>query len=74
MMPSERIAAALAIWPGREADVAREVGVSPRLLRCWAGKPGGRFKAPSEADAEKVETGVRALLQDCLAKLGGAGR
>lgn len=67
--PADRIRAALAIWPGREVDVAREVGVSARLLRCWAGKPGGRFKAPSDADAERVETGVRALLQDCIARL-----
>ena len=55
----------------READVALEVGVSTRLLRCWGGKPGGRFKPPNETDAEKVETGVRALLQDCLARLSG---
>ena len=71
MTPTERIATALAIWPGREADVALEVGVSTRLLRCWGGKPGGRFKPPNETDAEKVETGVRALLQDCLARLSG---
>lgn len=71
MTPSERVAAALAIWPGREVDVAKEVGVSKGLLRMWSGKPGGRHRAPSEMDAEKVETGVRALLQDCLAKLNG---
>lgn len=69
MTPTDRIATALAIWPGREADVAREVGVSKCLLRMWSGKPGGRHRAPSEADAEKVETGVRALLQDCIARL-----
>ena len=71
MTPSERIASALAIWPGAEVDVAEEVGVSKSLLRLWCGKPGGRHKPPSEADAEKVETGVRALLQDCIAKLEG---
>ena len=71
MTPVERIAAALAIWPGAEVDVAEEVGVSKSLLRMWSGKPGGRHKPPSEGDAEKVETGVRALLQDCIAKLDG---
>ena len=71
MTPAERIATALAIWPGAEVDVAEEVGVSQSLLRLWCGKPGGRHRAPSEGDAEKVETGVRALLQDCLAKLEG---
>jgi hypothetical protein len=71
MTPGERIATALAIWPGREVDVSMEVGVSKSLLRMWSGKPGGRYTPPSEADAERVETGVRALLQDCLAKLNG---
>ena len=71
MTPAERITHALAVWPGREVDVAEEVGVSKSLLRLWSGKPGGRHRAPSEADAEKVETGVRALLQDCIAKLDG---
>lgn len=69
MTPTERIAAALAIWPGREVDVAVEVGVSARLLRCWSGKPGGRFKAPTEADVERVEQAVRALLVDRLSRL-----
>lgn len=69
MTPSKRIATALAIWPGREADVAREVGVSKGLLRCWGGKPGGRFKPPSEADAEQVEQAVKALLVDRLSQL-----
>lgn len=71
MTPTDRIATALAIWPGREVDVAKEVGVSKCLLRMWSGKPGGRHRAPSEGDAERVETGVRALLQDCIAKLDG---
>ena len=71
MTPGERIATALAIWPGAEVDVSRQVGVSKSLLRMWSGKPGGRHTPPSEGDAERVETGVRALLQDCLAKLDG---
>ena len=69
MTPVERIAAALAIWPGAEVDVAAEVGVSKSLLRMWSGKPGGRHRAPSEADAERVETGVRALLVKRLGRL-----
>lgn len=71
MTPTERIAAALAIWPGREVDVATEAKVSMSRLRVWAGKGSGRYMVPTEEDAEKVETGVRALLQDCLAKLNG---
>ena len=69
MTPAERIATALAIWPGAEVDVAEEVGVSKSLLRLWSGKPGGRHRAPSEADAERVETGVRALLVKRLGRL-----
>lgn len=69
MTPAERIATALAIWPGAEVDVAEEVGVSKSLLRLWCGKPGGRHRAPSEADAERVETGVRALLVKRLGRL-----
>lgn len=69
MTPTGRIAAALAIWPGREADVAREVGVSKCLLRMWSGKPGGRHRAPSEGDAERVEESVSRLLRDRLVRL-----
>tara|TARA_R110000868_G_scaffold115084_10_gene307677 strand:- start:2185 stop:2406 length:222 start_codon:yes stop_codon:yes gene_type:complete len=69
MTCAERIATALAIWPGREVDVAKEVGVSKSLLRMWSGKPGGRHTPPSEADAGKVELAVRALLVSRLGML-----
>lgn len=62
MTPTQRIAAALAIWPGREVDVAAEAGVSKSRLRAWAGSPGPSYAAPTEADAERVERAVRALL------------
>lgn len=69
MTPGERIATALVIWPGREVDVAQKVGVSKSLLRMWSGKPGGRHAPPSEGDAQRVETGVRALLVERLGQL-----
>lgn len=69
MTPSERIATALAIWPGREADVAVGAGVSKSRLRAWAGFPGPSYAAPTEADAERVERAVRALLVARLTQL-----
>lgn len=69
MTPTERIALALAIWPGREADVAEEAEVSKSRLRAWAGLPGPSYAAPTEADAERVERAVRALLVDRLSQL-----
>lgn len=69
MTPTQRIAAALAIWPGREADVAQEAGVSKSRLRAWAGLPGPSYAAPTEGDAERVERAVRALLVDRLSQL-----
>ena len=72
MTPTQRIAAALAIWPGREVDVAVEAGVSKSRLRVWAGLGVGRYNAPTEADAERVERAVRALLVTRLAQLCAA--
>lgn len=69
MAPSERIATALAIWPGREADVAAEAGVSKSRLRGWAGLPGAKYATPTEADAERVERAVRVLLVGRLSQL-----
>ena len=72
MTPSDRIATALAIWPGREADVADEAGVSKSRLRVWAGLGVGRYMAPTEDDAERVEQAVKALLVARLHELAGA--
>lgn len=72
MTPTQRIATALAIWPGREADVAAEAGVSKSRLRVWAGLGVGRYTAPTEADAEQVEQAVKALLVARLHELAGA--
>lgn len=72
MTPTDRIRAALAIWPGREADVAVKARVSKSRLRVWADKGEGRFKAPSDADAEQVEQAVRTLLVERLTRLVGA--
>ena len=69
MTPSERIATALAIWPGREVDVAQEVGVSKSRLRVWAAKGEGRYMVATEADARGVETAVRTLLVERLERL-----
>jgi hypothetical protein len=69
MTPSERIASALAIWPGRELDVAEKVGVSKSRLRVWAGLAEGRYFAPAKGDAVKVEVAVRELLVERLSWL-----
>jgi hypothetical protein len=69
MTPAERIANALAIWPGREVDVAEKVGVSKSRLRVWAGLAEGRYFAPTEADAERVVRVIEALLYDALHSL-----
>lgn len=72
MTPSERIALALAIWPGREVDVAAEAGVSKSRLRVWAGLGVGRYMAPTDSDADLVEQAVKALLVARLHELAGA--
>ena len=69
MTPGERIATALAIWPGAEVDVAVKVGVSKSRLRVWAAKGDGRYMVPTEADARGVEAAVRALLVERLGQL-----
>ena len=69
MNPAERIARALAIWPGRELDVAEKVGVSKSRLRVWAGLAEGRYFPPTASDAECVVEAVRTLLNAALAKL-----
>lgn len=69
MTPAERITHCLAMWPGREVDVADRAGVSKSRLRVWAAKGEGRYMVPTDDDAERVETAVRALLQECIAKI-----
>lgn len=69
MTPTERIATALAIWPGRELDVAEKVGVSKSRLRVWAELAEGRYLAPTEGDAARVEVAVRELLVERLSRL-----
>lgn len=70
MAPSERIAAALVIWPGTVPAVAQEAGVSKSRLRTWAGLEQGRYSAPTAEDADRVEGAVRALFVARLAQLG----
>ena len=70
MTPAERITHALAVWPGREVDVAVKAGVSKSRLRVWAAKGEGRYMVPTVADAEGVEQAVRALLVERLQQLG----
>ena len=69
MTPAERITHALAVWPGREVDVAIRAKVSKSRLRVWAAKGEGRYMVPTVADAEGVETAVRALLVERLAHI-----
>ena len=70
MTPAERITHALAVWPGREVDVAEEVGVSKSRLRVWAAKGEGRYMGPTNSDAETVVRAVEALLVRRLQQLG----
>ena len=70
MTPAERITHALAVWPGREVDVAEEVGVSKSRLRVWAAKNNGRYMGPTDGDAETVIRAVKALLVRRLQQLG----
>ena len=70
MTPAERITHALAVWPGREVDVAEEVGVSKSRLRVWAAKNNGRYMGPTDGDAETVVRAVKALLVRRLQQLG----
>ena len=70
MTPSERIASALAIWPGAELQVAIEAGVSKSRLRVWAAKNNGRYMGPTDGDAETVVSAVKALLVRRLEQLG----
>lgn len=69
MTPATRIQNALAAWPGREADVADELGIAKSTLRVWQGKPGPRCNPPTEVDAAEVERAVRVLLVDRLSRL-----
>lgn len=70
MTPSERIATALAIWPGSELQVALEARVSKSRLRVWAAKNNGRYMGPTTSDAETVVRAVKALLVRRLEQLG----
>jgi hypothetical protein len=72
MTPAERIANALTIWPGRELDVAEKAGVSKSRLRVWAGLAQGRYFAPTDEDAARVEVAVRELLIERLSRLVAA--
>ena len=69
MTPTERITYALAVWPGREVDVAVRAGVSKSRLRVWAAKGEGRYMVPTEEDARGVVVAVRALLVERLGQL-----
>jgi 3-oxoacyl-[acyl-carrier-protein] synthase III len=70
MTPTERIAHALATYPGTIREVVGASGVPKSRLRTWAGLERGRFAAPTDADAECVVEAVRTLLRAALAKLG----
>jgi len=67
--PTERIAHALATYPGTIREVVGASGVSKSRLRTWAGLERGRFAAPTDADAERVVAAVEELLCDALVKL-----
>ena len=69
MTPTERIAHALATYPGTIREVVGASGVSQARLRVWAGLAAGRYLAPTASDADRVVEAVRALLTAALAKL-----
>lgn len=72
MTPSDRARHALETWPGTIAEVCAESGFSRARLNHWNGVKGGSYLPPTEAEAERVEEAVKALLVDRLRKLGGA--
>ena len=69
--PTHRIRTALVIWPGTVAEVAAESGIGRARLNHWKGHKGGVYADPTEADATRVEHAIKALLQDCIARLNG---
>ena len=69
MTPGERIAHALATYPGTVREVVGASGVPKSRLRTWAGLEEGRYLPPTASDAECVVEAARTLLNAALAKL-----
>ncbi len=69
MTPTERIAHALATYPGTIREVVGASGVPKSRLRTWAGLERGAYLPPTASDAECVVEAVRALLTSALSKL-----
>ena len=69
MTPSERIAHALATYPGTIREVVGASGVSKSRLRTWAELERGSYLPPTASDAECVVEAVRGLLAGALSKL-----
>jgi len=67
--PTERIAHALATYPGTIREVVGASGVPKSRLRTWAGLERGNYLPPTASDAECVVEAVRALLTSALSKL-----
>ncbi len=68
--PQVRIRRAISEWPGSVAQVSAEAGISDARLRAMIGGPtSAGYRAPSEADALRVETAVKALLRRALQAL-----
>jgi hypothetical protein len=66
MTPSERIATALATYPGTIREVVGASGVPKSRLRTWAGLEQGKYLAPTASDADRVVGAVRTLLHAAL--------
>jgi len=69
MTPAERIAHALATYPGTIQEVVGASGIPKSRLRTWAGLERGNYLPPTASDAECVVEAVRALLIAALSKL-----
>ena len=69
MTPAERIAHALATYPGTIREVVGASGVPKSRLRTWAGLEAGKYLPPTASDADRVVEAVRTLLSAALAKL-----
>ena len=69
MTPTDRIAHALATYPGTIQEVVGASGIPKSRLRTWAGLERGNYLPPTASDAECVVEAVRALLTSALSKL-----
>jgi len=69
MTPAERIAHALATYPGTIREVVGASGIPKSRLRTWAGLERGNYLPPTASDAECVVEAVRGLLVKALAAL-----